>query len=261
MARARNIKPSIFRNEILGTLDPLVTILFTSLWCLADRDGKMEDRPLRIKADTFPYRENVDINRYLTELAQHGFIRRYTINGVAVIQVIKFKEHQSPHKTERDSVLPDFEPQAIENKREYVLTDIAPLKDDGLTDALPPESIFLNPDSLIPECGKKKAQAPMALPNFILPNWIPIDAWNGYVEMRKKIKKPMTDRAVDLKIKDLERFHQNGCDLAAILDKSTANNWADLYEPKPTSKPASGKHSGFQNKNYREGVSEDGTFA
>jgi hypothetical protein len=158
MARARNIKPSIFRNELLGTLDPLVTILFTSLWCLADRDGKLEDRPLRIKADTFPYRENVDINRYLTELAHFGFIRRYSINGLAVIQVIKFKEHQSPHKTERDSVLPDYELQAVENKQEYILTDVVPLNNDGLTAALPPESIFLNPDllnpsSLIPDCG------------------------------------------------------------------------------------------------------------
>lgn len=151
MARARNIKPSIFRNELLGTLDPMVTILFTSLWCLADRDGKMEDRPLRIKADTFPYRENVDINRYLTELAHFGFIRRYTINGQSIIQVVKFKEHQSPHKTERDSVLPDFDSQAIENKQEYILTDIAPLSNDGLTAALPPESISLNPSSLIPE--------------------------------------------------------------------------------------------------------------
>jgi uncharacterized protein YdaU (DUF1376 family) len=78
-----------------------------------------------------------------------------------------------------------------------------------------------------PVLKDKSAAAP------ILPNWMPLDAWSGYVEMRKRIKKPMTDRAVDLKIKDLDKFKQSGHDIAAILDKSTANNWTDLYEPKP----------------------------
>lgn len=65
-----------------------------------------------------------------------------------------------------------------------------------------------------------------------IPDWIPADAWAGYVEMRKKIKKPMTDRAAELRIKDLEAFRAAGHDLAVILDQSTANNWTDLYEPK-----------------------------
>lgn len=80
----------------------------------------------------------------------------------------------------------------------------------------------------IPEPKKKRAQAP-----FVLPDWVPADAWEGYVEMRRKIRKPMTDRARDLRIADLSKFRQAGHDLAAILDKSTANNWTDLYEPKP----------------------------
>ena len=68
MARARNIKPSVFTNELLGTLAPEVTLLFMGLWCLADKDGILEDRPLRIKAEIFPYRDNLDVNGYLTVL-------------------------------------------------------------------------------------------------------------------------------------------------------------------------------------------------
>jgi uncharacterized protein YdaU (DUF1376 family) len=75
--------------------------------------------------------------------------------------------------------------------------------------------------------NEKSADAP------ILPSWIPLDAWVGFCEMRRRIKKPMTDRAVGLKIKDLEKFRKDGYDIGAILDKSTANNWSDLYEPKP----------------------------
>ena len=77
--RARNIKPGIFRNEILGSSDPLLTLLFEGLWCLADREGRLEDRHLRIKAEVFPYRENLDIHRYLTELERTGFVQRYKV--------------------------------------------------------------------------------------------------------------------------------------------------------------------------------------
>ena len=88
MARARNIKPAIFKNELLGVADPFITLLFESLWCLADREGRLEDRPLRIKAETFPYRENMDINGYLTELARMGFIVRYVVDGAPLIQIV-----------------------------------------------------------------------------------------------------------------------------------------------------------------------------
>ena len=43
MARARNIKPALFKNEILGVADPLCTLTFQGLWMLADRDGRLEN--------------------------------------------------------------------------------------------------------------------------------------------------------------------------------------------------------------------------
>ena len=106
MPRSRNIKPSFFKNEILGQAEPLLGLLFISLWTLADKSGRLEDRPLRIKAETFPYRENIDINCYLTKLHQLEFIDRYIHNGKSIIQVINFDKHQSPHSTEKTSELP-----------------------------------------------------------------------------------------------------------------------------------------------------------
>lgn len=76
-----------------------------------------------------------------------------------------------------------------------------------------------------------------------IPDWIPADAWAGYVEMRKKLKKPMTDRAIELRIKDLEVFRDAGHDIGSILDQSTANNWTDLYEPKDRRAQTSGNRS------------------
>ena len=106
MSRSRNIKPALFRNEVLGVADPLLTILFESLWCIADRDGRLEDRPMRIKADTFPYREIRDMDGMLQTLAGMGFIVRFKVGELALIQIVNFSKHQNPHKNEKPSELP-----------------------------------------------------------------------------------------------------------------------------------------------------------
>lgn len=166
--RARNIKPALFKNELLGVADPLLTILFQGLWCLADREGRLEDRPLRIKAEIFPYRENLDVNGYLTVIERLGFIRRYSADGIAIIQVVNFLKHQAPHKTERPSTLPKYPEESID----YKITVKAPLSNDGLTAALPPDSLI--PDSLIPDTGyltqsiEQESAAPSASPLAIV---------------------------------------------------------------------------------------------
>lgn len=136
--RARNIKPGLFLNEILGQEDPLYTLLFQGLWCMADREGRLEDRPLRIKAEVFPYRDGLDVNGYLTQLERWGFIRRYEASGMKLIEVVNFQKHQSPHHTERASELPA-------NTNGCALTVSSPL---GLR-GNPPDSLI--PDSLIPD--------------------------------------------------------------------------------------------------------------
>lgn len=131
--RARNIKPGLFKNEVLGCADPLLTLLFEGLWCMADKEGRLEDRPLRIKAEIFPYREIPDINGYLTQLERMGFIRRYKVKEAALIEVLNFKKHQSPHHTEKKSELP------------------APVNSPLEHGENPPDSLI--PDSLIPDSG------------------------------------------------------------------------------------------------------------
>ena len=143
MARSRNIKPDLFKNELLGDADPLLTILFAGLWCLADREGKLLDRPKRIKAEIFPYRDLTDFNGYLTVLQQLGFIDRYSVGEVAIIKVLEFSKHQSPHKTEKASELPD-------KPRETRVTCSAPLDNESITD-----EAALIPDSLIPDSLNK----------------------------------------------------------------------------------------------------------
>lgn len=106
MARARNIKPAIMDNERLAELPFEARLLFVYLWMLADREGRLEDRPKRIAAQALPYDRSTDVGAMLDSLHKAGFIERYEAQGVACIQVVNFKKHQTPHVRESASELP-----------------------------------------------------------------------------------------------------------------------------------------------------------
>lgn len=246
MARARNIKPGFFKNELLVEMCTFDRLLFIGLWLLADREGRIEDRPKRIKLELFPC-DTYDVDAGLNVLAGSGFVKRYTNNVKSVISIENFLRHQTPHGSEKDSELPDVDGNMTVNERDnngYVngkkrinnvklCINVNSKSYNGASEvdsrhlpvetALNPESCILNPDIL------NKKDKPIGL---VFPAWIPMEAWNGYSEMRKKLRKPMTDRAARLKFLDLQKFMDAGHDLTAILDKSTENSWLDLYEPK-----------------------------
>lgn len=116
MARARNIKPAFFDNEDLAELIPQYRLLFIGLWCLADREGRLECRPKKIKASLFPY-EDCNVVEALMQLSEKNLISMYSINENSYIQVVKFTEHQKPHGTEKDSVIPSINGYLTVNKR------------------------------------------------------------------------------------------------------------------------------------------------
>jgi hypothetical protein len=105
MPRARNIKPGFFANEDLAELPFETRLLFIGLWTLADREGRMEDRPKRIKMTIFPG-DDVNVETSLAALDKAGFIHRYTTSGGRFIEVCKFLEHQNPHHREVPSKIP-----------------------------------------------------------------------------------------------------------------------------------------------------------
>jgi hypothetical protein len=84
-----------------------------------------------------------------------------------------------------------------------------------------------------PEEGAPKGAVVLTLPSKpVLPDWLPMNAWRGYCEMRRKARKPVTDHARDLILSKLDRWRMSGHDPGAILDNSTANGWTGIFEPK-----------------------------
>lgn len=145
MARARNIKPSFFTNEDLVELPFEDRLLFIGLWTLADREGRLEDRPKRIKMAVFPA-DNVDVDASLARLAKSGFIARYEARGIACIQVLNFAKHQNPHVREAASELPSIG----ENETSTVLAQCQHSASHADS---------LNPYSLNPESGEQASES------------------------------------------------------------------------------------------------------
>src|SRR6185295_14110057 len=102
MARSRNIKPSFFSNELLAECDPLGRLLFIGLWCIADREGRIEERHKRIKAELFAY-DSCDIGALIDGLVEREFLVRFEFEGRKYLQILNWHKHQAPHYLEPDS--------------------------------------------------------------------------------------------------------------------------------------------------------------
>jgi len=145
--RSRNIKPGFFSNDELAELSPLTRLLFIGMWCMADREGRMKDRPKRIKAEIMPF-DDGNIEGKLEKLQEAGFITRYTVEDKNYIQINKFSKHQSPHIKEAPSEIP-------------AITD----KHHASTMQAPEEHEASRPDCglLIEDCGNMIVDIPLTM--------------------------------------------------------------------------------------------------
>jgi hypothetical protein len=64
---------------------------------------------------------------------------------------------------------------------------------------------------------------------YQLPMWLPIEAWEAYLEMRVKIRKPLTEHGKKLAITRLGRLVDEGHDATALLEESIFHCWLDFY--------------------------------
>ena len=70
---------------------------------------------------------------------------------------------------------------------------------------------------------KTLAQAP------VLPDWLPAKIWNDFVQYRRQKKQPLTSHAMELAIKKLAEFRQQGSDPEKVLQQSIMNGWTGVF--------------------------------
>lgn len=263
MARARNIKPGFFKNEELVELDFSTRLLFVGLWTIADRAGRMEDKPKKIKMELFPA-DNLDVDAALNELQQAGFLLRYEHDGARYIQVLTFEKHQNPHRDEKASIIPAPCQHSASTVHEHNQQGAAP------ADSLIPDSP--NPDTSTNPPPQKPAGKGEEYPAEFETVWAAYPARPGASKKesvkawKARLKAGVTAAEI---LAGVQRYAayvmQKGTEPDFIKQPATFFGPGEHYKadwmvhpPRaaPAGQPAS-RHSGFEHLNYNEGI-EDG---
>lgn len=152
------------------------------------------------------------VERFLTRLQTEQMIGRETGQGKSVLTISNYAKYQDiGAKTGQKSE------QATGQKSDRNRT----AKEQG------------NKGTIEVPDGTSPPLAPRRDDDWIdLPDWLPAEPWNGWLEMRDDKRKWPTPRAVELTVDKLTRWRAKGHDPGPILDEATENSWTTIYEPK-----------------------------
>ncbi len=105
MARIRCIKPEFFTSADILSLTPLARLFYISLWCEADREGRLRWDTQTLKFRYVP-KDDCNIDELAQELVSQGLIEVYEVDGKLFSQILSFQSHQIINNRESPSTLP-----------------------------------------------------------------------------------------------------------------------------------------------------------
>lgn len=82
------------------------------------------------------------------------------------------------------------------------------------------------------DTDKEKRVAKATLPPTPLPDWLPVSEWGAFKEMRKGLRSPMTEKAEQLAIGQLDKLRHEGHDPKLVIEQSILRNWKSFYQLK-----------------------------
>lgn len=127
----------------------------------------------------------------------------------------------------------------VDWKKEYLLIDVPKNSVISADNSINPPNNSINPPNN-PQSKGKESKRKKSRGNNIVPSEIS-SAFSAFVEMRKKIKKPLTDYAIELSIKKLEGFAPGDYPTQiAILNQSIEHCWQGLF---PLKEDSNGIHN------------------
>jgi hypothetical protein len=209
MARIRTIKPDFWRDESLASVSPEAALLAIGLLNHADDEGYFNAHPKLIESDIFPLRElSCTITVMIDELHRIGYIELYKgHDGKRYGHICNFSKHQ-----------------VINKKNPSKIKVLCEVLDDSVT------TTVVLPVGMEGKGKGKEREIKVAVAPVVLPDWIPLQTWDAFLAMRKKIKKPPTEYAMQLIIDKLTKFKANGQDVQKVLEKSITSGWQDVFE-------------------------------
>ncbi len=234
MARIRTIKPEFFEHEDLYKAEvssglPL-RVAFAGLWTQADRAGRFEWRAGRLKLHILPY-DQVDFSAVLSALEEHGFIRRYDVDGKSFGYVPSWDEHQHINAREPDSTLPaPYETSAN--------TDPVPDDSGSGTGEAPSLHVWKgngNGKGTGTGTGRERGACVSARAT---PVGLDSIAWERWKTYRIELRKPIRQASMLAAQRSLAAF---GADQGPVVEQSIANGWQGLFALKSNALPVRSK--------------------
>lgn len=219
----RLIKDSIRFSEKVNSLSDFQFRLWVSLITYVDDYGRGDARPAVIKGTCFPLRDritNKDIDAALNALAGAGCVGLYKVDGKPYLYFPNWQSHQNIRNKKSKFPAPENatcnQLHTIESNCEQMHANVPVIQSESESES---ES---NPSARVSALDV---------------------ALNDFAEMRKKMRKPLTDRALALTLSELEKLAPGDDEKKiAILNQSIQRGWQGVFplkeDPKAPKKTA-----------------------
>ena len=213
----RILKESIRTSDSINELSWFEEVLFYRLIVSCDDYGRFDGRVAIIKGTCFPLKNvtNKNIEDALNKLVSVGLVRHYEVEEKPYLQLPAWQSHQNirakksryPSPEEGTDITSD-------NSCKHMYADVN-------------------------TSNQMQANVPVIQSN---PNTNPYTesesytgdsrldvAFDEYIRFRKQIKKPMTDRAIQLAVGKLQKMSDDVEEQIAIINQSIMNGWSGLF--------------------------------
>lgn len=211
----RIIKESICTSENLDKLSSDAEVFFYRLVVVCDDYGIMFATPSILRSKCYPLKidkvKDRDIEKWIKELCESELIFLYSYDGRTYLKFTKWNIHQQVRANKSKFPTPDSEGVQL------ISIDIKSLQMKSNAPVI--ESVIdnSNRDKII-----DTYTTDIDLKQSIL----------DFIEMRKQKKKPVSEKALVLIFKELDKLSKTDQDKIDILNQSIMNSWQGIFELK-----------------------------
>ena len=214
----RILREGILTSPRMAKLSWPEEVFYRRLLSVVDDFGRYYADHGMLRAACYPRQLNKvsdsDVGKWLGAVSDAALVRVYPAqDGESYLEVLNFGQQVRAKK----SKFPDM-----------LSTCLADAKQT-------PANVHLDVSVSVSEDVKAAAQ--LAVPAFVLPEWIPEDTWEAYCKVRTGKKAKNEPHALGLIVKDLEAFRAAGHDPVEVLNNSIKSGWAGVFEPKTKPSP------------------------
>lgn len=109
--------------------------------------------------------------------------------------------------------------------------DVLQVAGPATSEVAPPETSEVAPPATLEVARTNQKNEPKERTRGTLkpPAWLPAAEWAAFLEMRKKLRAPMTAAAIDRTLAQLEKLKNEGHDPGEVLMQSVQNAWRGVF--------------------------------